>query len=320
VGEPSTLSVVIPSYRRLDRLGRICEAFLQQGAEQVVVVLDGPHPGGKRMLEALGDRRLEVIELPENRGAALARVVGIRASRESLVLLADDDVIPGADVVARHRLAHCGKPGGVVVGYMPVSLPHRRGPDESAAWLYAREYEAAVARWEEEPSAILVGLWTGNVSIDRELLMSAEVTKPSIPLAYSEDLDLGLRLALVGGHARFHRDIQSMHQHRRTLSGFLKEADNRGRSVAILEARWGAVPMQLSDLVSTRGMNVIQSASVSMLSSKVLGPIALGVLKSVYRVAGAAHLWRGQDASARLMRRGLAVRGYHAQKSRALNE
>jgi len=50
VSDPLRVSVVIPSYHRLERLPALVEQYLGLGADEVVVVLDGPHDGWQAAL------------------------------------------------------------------------------------------------------------------------------------------------------------------------------------------------------------------------------------------------------------------------------
>src|SRR5690606_14633982 len=92
-----TVAVVIPSYRRLQRLPDLVRAYRAQGADEIVVVLDGPQAGWRDAVSEAS--HLRVLELPENRGLALARIAGLRACTADVVLAVDDDVEPGPDLV-----------------------------------------------------------------------------------------------------------------------------------------------------------------------------------------------------------------------------
>lgn len=100
----ASLAVVIPSFQRLERLPALVEEYARQGADEIVVVLDGPHPGWESMLPPRPP--LRVVELPENVGLALARIAGLRAVASDIILAVDDDVEPCPGLVERHRRFH----------------------------------------------------------------------------------------------------------------------------------------------------------------------------------------------------------------------
>jgi glycosyltransferase involved in cell wall biosynthesis len=87
------VSVVIPTYRRPLLVKRALRSALGQsfGAIEVIVVTDGPDPELAAELEAIGDRRLHIIQLSENRGANAARNAGVAAAHAPWVALLDDD-------------------------------------------------------------------------------------------------------------------------------------------------------------------------------------------------------------------------------------
>jgi glycosyltransferase involved in cell wall biosynthesis len=319
VTQPATISVIIPSYRRLERLPGLVERYLDQDADQVVIVLDGPHEGWRTTLaRELEDPRVTIVELPTNRGLALARIAGLTEARADLILATDDDVIPQPGLVARHRAFHASHRDHVLMGYMPVELPARRGRDEAATYLYASDYEKQVDVWRKTESSTLLGsLWGGNISLPRELYLRAEHHKPSQRLNYNEDLDLGIRLDQLGAIAEFDDGALALHQHHRDFAGYTAECVVRGEAVADLEQRWGFLPAQLIPLVRIPRAYRPQAAWLQRrIASRNTKGMVEGCLQLAYRVAGVLHAWSVQDAIARLIRRGLAIRGYRMQSAR----
>lgn len=262
---PLSIAVVIPSYRRSERLERITQLWRTQGADQIIVVLDGLHPEASQVVAKLEQHGVHVLELPENRGLALARIAGLAMVSADVTIMADDDVAPEPGNVDAHREHHENHPDApVLVGYMPVKY------DPASASLptkiYAAEYERACENWEREPESVIDCLWNGNVSIRTDVYRNAEALRPSIRLAYNEDLDLGLRIKELGYRAVFSRSAAATHEHVRDIPGFINESIARGSSIAILEERWGSLPPQLEDLISFRVEKFWVDAPVMLLS------------------------------------------------------
>ncbi|WP_166880229.1 glycosyltransferase family 2 protein [Salinibacterium sp. ZJ450] len=305
----NTVSVVIPSFQRIDRLSPLLQAWLDQEPDQVVIILDGPHVGYRERLgHLLDDSRVVVRELPQNVGLALARIEGLKLATQDIVLIADDDVVPMPGLLDGHRGNHAAGKVDVVVGYMPVAVGASRSRDESATRLYAREYEAETHRWEADPGRILDGLWNGNVSISRSAYLAAEELLPSIDLRYNEDLDLGLRLKAANAVAIFDRTLEARHMHSRSFESFLGESVSRGASVARLRHRWGELPPQLENLVAPSPVSL---AGVAVRIGSAVSEDALKMLLArLYQIAGRVHAWKVQDHAARLARRILAYRAY----------
>ena len=309
---PLSVSVVIPSYRRLDRIADLVRAYRAQGADQVVVVLDGPHPGWEHAVAPVARADLDVVALPENVGLARARIAGLRAATGDIVLAVDDDVEPGPGLVDRHRAFHAVHAGRVLQGYMPTALPATRGRDQAPTYLYAREYEAQARVWRDgDPALLLRSLWGGNLSLRRELYERAEELLPSVRLEYNEDLDLGLRLEKLGAAAVFDPDARAAHHHARGLSAFLRECTARGGAIAQIEARWGERPAQLTPIiVIPRSYNRALAAVQRRIAARDDPGALEAAITAVYRAAGLVGAWRLQDGIARMLRRGVAMRGY----------
>lgn len=314
-----SLTVVIPSYRRLAQLPTLVAAYLAQGADQVIVVLDGPHPGWR---QTLGDTNAAtlVVELDANVGLALARIAGLRAATSDVILAVDDDVVPQPNLVRRHREFHRDLADLVLQGYMPVALPSRRGRDDSPSFLYARDYQSQVEGWRRGTSTtILRSLWGGNVSLPRALYLRAEDLKPSQRLEYNEDLDLGLRLLELGAGAVFDDKARATHHHSRGLAGYMRECEARGGAIADLEDRWGERPPQLTPLVVIpTSYNKVLTRVQRSISDRRVGGLALRASVLTYRGAGLVRVWKLQDGVARMLRRALAMRGYRLARASRL--
>jgi len=111
-GEPGLVSIIIPTYRRLHDLRLAVDSALAQTYAQieVIVVADGPDEEAREALTGL-DPRLLYLELETNRGPAVARNAGVRASRgEWLTFLDDDDTILPEKVSASYAMADSARP------------------------------------------------------------------------------------------------------------------------------------------------------------------------------------------------------------------
>jgi len=85
---------VIPTRARPELVPRAVRSALAQTHRdiEVVVVVDGPDPGTRKVLAELTDPRLRVVELERSGGAPAARNAGVRhATGEWTALLDDDD-------------------------------------------------------------------------------------------------------------------------------------------------------------------------------------------------------------------------------------
>ena len=87
------ISVIIPVFNREAEIGNCLTSLLQQDFHdfEAVVVNDGSTDGTATGVESIGDPRIRVIHLPENRGHSAAGNVGIRAALSPLICFLDSD-------------------------------------------------------------------------------------------------------------------------------------------------------------------------------------------------------------------------------------
>src|SRR5205814_3294574 len=98
----TSLTVVIPTFQRKDRLARVLDGLSRQThpAFEVVVVDDGSTDGTSQYLR---ETRFpfHVCAISQlNAGPAAARNAGVAAAKGDVVLFLDDDVIPAPELVA----------------------------------------------------------------------------------------------------------------------------------------------------------------------------------------------------------------------------
>jgi glycosyltransferase involved in cell wall biosynthesis len=233
------LSVVIPTYNRRDRLGRVLDALERQSTPaenfEVVVVDDGSTDGTSEWLStrvtAFALKRLRL----QNGGPARARNEGIRAASGDIVLFVDDDVEPAPCLIAEHLRGHAAEAGNAVLMGPLASLPHYSQP--WVAWEQAKveaQY-AAMERGDWAPS--FRQFWTGNASVARRHLLDAGLFDPSYLRA--EDIELGLRLSERGLVFRFNPQARGFHHAERSLQSWEAMHASYGRNDVAIFAKLG---------------------------------------------------------------------------------
>lgn len=128
----STLSVVIPTFRRPDLLRRCLDALEAQAIDpadfEILVVDDARCEDTRRFVEAYARERpggpaLAYLRPPEGaRGPAAARNAGWRAASGEIIAFTDDDTVPAADWLAEGRKA-LRSGTAAVWGKVTVPLP-----------------------------------------------------------------------------------------------------------------------------------------------------------------------------------------------------
>jgi glycosyltransferase involved in cell wall biosynthesis len=91
--QPGTITVVIPAYNAEATLGRALDSVLAQSkrVDQIVVIDDGSTDGTRAISTSFAGHGVEVIELPRQSGAAVARNAGILTARGEFLAFLDAD-------------------------------------------------------------------------------------------------------------------------------------------------------------------------------------------------------------------------------------
>ena len=188
------ISVVVPTYNRLDTLRHVIPSLfaqdLERGAFEVVVADSHSTDGTAEYLVGVGQEHPFVRHLPgPYTGRASARNAGIAASVAPIVLFTDADIIASPDLLSRH-LAHHDRPGTRAVVGMEVQV---NSLDEYVA---KRDDAAKRTPLHGENPKRLTWLYflTGNASAPRTELDRVGRFDEDFTGYGHEDLELGYRL------------------------------------------------------------------------------------------------------------------------------
>lgn len=201
-------SVVVPAYQAeetleacLDALTRELNSAPQINAE-IIVVDDGSHD----QTAAIAARfPCKLVRLPQNRGAAAARNVGIREACGRFVWLLDaDGVVKPGTLLKIHKVLIAEEPRvDAVFGMFAQELVHRDFSSQYKLHLM-RSY---FLRIPANPRAIC----TAICAIRKEALTSIGGFDERIKGASVEDQELGERLASRGFRIAFNPEIEVIH-------------------------------------------------------------------------------------------------------------
>lgn len=205
------VSVVIATYNRQDLLRRLFaqldEQTLDASRYEVIAVDDGSKEDTRALLADVRTRYARHVERQENAGPAVARQRGVDRAKGRLVVFLDDDMQVRPTFLERHLEQHL-HPDTVVLG--------RLRPDANLAEmpLFERFYARVLAR---QGDAFASGnepvrghnLYTGNVSMPRELFLRVGGFDPAFRAL--EDEELGIRLEKAGARFGFANEAESLH-------------------------------------------------------------------------------------------------------------
>ena len=228
--EQPRVSVVVPTYNRLDRLRLVLRALADQshprGDIEVIVVSDGSSDGTDRYLTEGNFPRPVTAVFQENAGPAAARNNGLRHASGDLVLFLDDDVIPSRALVEEHLRAHTEHPGTVVIGPMLTPEDHLMSPWVS--WEQRMLYKQYDAMDAGLYTARARQFYTGNTSISRELLEAHGGFDETFRRA--EDIELAYRLSDAGVGFHYCADARGFHYAERSFAAWCDIASEYGRT------------------------------------------------------------------------------------------
>jgi glycosyltransferase involved in cell wall biosynthesis len=196
------LSVVVPTYNRIDTLRVVLPALLDQTlapTEYEIIIADSRSEDGTAqfvagLASASGGAHLRYVPGPYT-GRAAARNAGIAAASAPVVLFTDADIIPSRDLFERHAAGHAGA-AGKRIGIVGCELQVRSLVD------YRVQRDHPETRRPLHPPSRRRISWlyflTGNASVRRDDLRAVGCFDEAFTGYGHEDLELGYRLEKSG--------------------------------------------------------------------------------------------------------------------------
>jgi glycosyltransferase involved in cell wall biosynthesis len=193
---PIEVSVVIPTYNRLDTLRHVVPTLLDQtvprGTYELLVCDSNSSDGTREYLAEFRSQDVRHLAGPYT-GRAMARNAGIAAARGDIILFNDSDILASHGLIEAHLRHHRERRGIAVVGW-EVQV---KDLDD-----YAYQRDHPEARRSLHPASRRKLSWlyflTGNASVRRDDLMRVGCFDESFTGYGHEDLELGYRLQKAG--------------------------------------------------------------------------------------------------------------------------
>jgi glycosyltransferase involved in cell wall biosynthesis len=192
------ISVVIPTYNRLEMLERVVPTLLAQdlaASQYELLVCDSNSTDGTaQYLAAVRGEHSRVRHVAGAfSGRAAARNAGIAASSGEIVLFNDADILASPDLLSRHLRRHRERTGIAVVG-LEVQVA------DMADYAFKRDHPEARGYLHPPSRKRLSWLYflTGNASVRHADLVRAGGFDESFTGYGHEDLELGFRLQEIG--------------------------------------------------------------------------------------------------------------------------
>ncbi len=228
------VSVIIPTYNRLERLQRVLDGLQQQTYPlaqcEIIVVSDGSTDGTNAYLETPQTSLPIIPVIQANQGVAATRNHGIQHATGEFVLFLDDDVVPTPALIAEHIGTHTTSTDDIVV-LGPMLTPPDFTMVPWVQWeqaMLVKQYADMLAgRWQ--PTARQ--FYTGNTSLARRFLLAAGGFDPTFRRA--EDVELAYRLARYGLRFVFNPNAIGYHYAERSFRSWIDIPYAYGRNDVI---------------------------------------------------------------------------------------
>ncbi len=224
--QQETMSVVIPTYNRLDCLREVLESLENQTLlpVDVVVVDDGSENDTVAFLREWASgagnfKRCSVRQ--ENKGPAAARNRGVAEATGDYVVFIGDDTIPAPDFLSIHREAHREQgPGNAIVGYTDWD---RASLDVTPFMEFINNYgfQFGYALVPPKTEATYHFFYTSNISVERESLVRFPFDE-AFRYAGWEDTELGYRLGTAGQRIIYYPAARTVHRHEHNVLTFTR--------------------------------------------------------------------------------------------------
>jgi GT2 family glycosyltransferase len=192
------VSVVIPTYNRLETLAYVLPTLLAQNLApsqyELLVCDSNSGDGTAEYLAHVQAEHRGVRYLPGTYGGrAAARNAGIRAARGAIVLFNDADILASPELLSTHLRRHRERTGIAVVG-LEVQVK------DLADYAFKRDRPEARGHLHPPSRKKLSWLYflTGNASVRRADLLRTGCFDESFTGYGHEDLELGYRLHRSG--------------------------------------------------------------------------------------------------------------------------
>lgn len=189
------ISVVIPTYNRVDKLREVLPTLLNQTMHpddyEILLCDAGSTDGTAEYVQSLNAPNLRLLVGP-NTGRSGARNRGIDNAQGEIVLFTDADILADPNLLAIHARYHEQYPGQAVVGneVQVKSLEEYKLFSQNPAAHSRHKPTRKLLPWHY--------FLTGNASVPRDILIQVGKFDLAFQGYGHEDLELGYRLLKAG--------------------------------------------------------------------------------------------------------------------------
>lgn len=229
--EKIELSIVIPTYNRLEILKRVLKALNGQTYNlkkvEVLVVDDCSSINPKKEIKKLKTKsKLRFFRLREHIGQGQVRNKAIKLAKGKYLLFLGDDIIPKKNLLQEHMLLHKKHNGIAVLGKILWANEMR---NEFMNYIEKIQFHYHTIK---DKNNVKLHFYTSNISLEKSWFKDEEYSKQFKNYGL-EDLELGYRLEKKGLRIIYNPKAIVYHLHKYTFEQFCDRMKNTGRSAII---------------------------------------------------------------------------------------
>jgi len=246
------VSVILPSYNSASTIVPVLTALENQSFnEPYEIILVDSSQDETPQLVGRHFPKITYIHLPQKTDPGTARNLGLSKSSGDPILFIDSDCVAQPDwienFVTMHRQSDYAAVGGAVI--------NGNDPANDVAWAgYMAEFREFIP---EQPQREVDHIPTCNISYKRKYLEELGGFNPNY--YPQEDLDFNYRLRQAGGRILFFPEAVVAHNHRTTVSDFVRHQKNVG---VITSSMLHVLPLD--------GHRIVESSLKTILAAPVL--------------------------------------------------
>lgn len=233
MSQPPSVSVVIPTFGRPEKLAETLAALDKQDCEsfEVVVVDDGSSkPVTREMLPDPHRFTLRILR-QKNQGPAAARNFGAKEASGAILLFTDDDCLPTSGWLSALSQETQSHPEALVGSLTFNGLPGNNWSSASQLII-----DLVYDHFNKDPTNAYF-LASNNMACQREFFLELGGFDTAFPRAGAEDRDFCDRWRMTGRPIRLLREPLISHRHAQTFGKFLDLHYRYGRGAYLYQAK-----------------------------------------------------------------------------------
>jgi glycosyltransferase involved in cell wall biosynthesis len=273
------ISVIIPTYNRMEKLQKTLKYFGEQNFPkkdfEIIVVDDGGSDGTKKYIEEFQKTiklNLRYFYL-DHQGPGAARNFGVEKAIFPIVLFCGDDTVPDKDLLKIHGDRHGQKKDFAVLG---IALwDETEKATDFMRWLAPAGPQFHYNTIKDPRDAGFEHFYTCNISLEKKWF---ELEKFDERFSYCafDDIDLGLRLEKKGLKIAYDPKAKVFHSHYYNEKSFGERMKRVGRSAIIFFRKYEndkktlhRLKRKYAPFLYFPGLKVFHLLSIFLASSKL---------------------------------------------------